>query len=99
MSHKLTANIVTELVCRPWVGDINMGWPDPAWKRSGTSFLARCLIETASSRRGETTAGCGSIAAFRSFPAKRDMSRSISHRVMCGFPRVLCGKRQRHQAA
>ena len=43
-----------------WVGDINRGWPD---------FLARCLIETASSRHGETAAGCGSIAAFRSFPA------------------------------
>ncbi len=64
-----------------WVGDIDMDWPDPAWERSGTSFLARCLIETASSRRGETGAGCGSIAAFRSFPAKRDMDGSdVRHR-------------------
>ena len=37
---------------------------------------ARCVIERASSRHGETAAGCGSVAAFRSFPAKRDMSRS-----------------------
>ena len=44
-----------------------MGWPD---------FLARCLIKTASSRHGETASGCGSIAALRSFPAKRDMNGS-----------------------
>ena len=44
-----------------------MGWPD---------FLARCLIGTASSRHGETATGCGSIAAVRSFPTKRDMNGS-----------------------
>ena len=50
-----------------WVGDINMGWPD---------FLARCLIETASSRHGGTAAGCDSIAALGSYPTKEDRSRS-----------------------
>jgi hypothetical protein len=44
-----------------------MGWPD---------FLARCLIETASSRHGETAAGCGSIAAFGSYTTEEYRSRS-----------------------
>ena len=45
-------------------GDIKAGSPNPAWKRSGTSLLARRLIKSASYAAG----GCRTIAAFRSFP-------------------------------
>ena len=62
---------IPHILCgKIWAGPIPLG------KIRGTSFLARCMIETASSRHGETAAGCGSMAAFGSYPTKEDRSRS-----------------------
>ena len=55
-----------------WVGHINTGGPDPAWKRSGTSVLARRLNQGASYAVG----GCRTIAAFRSFPTS-DRAKNV----------------------
>ena len=80
--------------CSGLCGKIPAG-PIPLGKSRGTVFLARCLIESAFADKSAIA-----VLLRLVLPAEeRDMSRSISRRVMCGFPHVLCGKRQRRQAA
>ena len=88
LSHATTIG-VTELLPQGGIfatlrcADRVMGWVGWGYRYGLARFfpkgffeLARCLIETASSRHGETAAGCGSIAALGSYPTKEDRSRS-----------------------